>query len=164
MFKMINYCNEEIKFEGCPGCAYANHKFELPCGMVYENERFTLSQDWELPIPGFMVVSPKKCVEMFSELSLEERNEMFLIVDKTIKILRATNICDRFDVVFEEKENRHLHVCIMPRYGWMQELVDDITENIGIIYTYAKENFKNEETYSKIETITSILRKSFNGV
>ena len=53
---MINYANKKVEFTGCPGCAYANHKFELPCGMAYENERFTLSQDWELPIEGFMVV------------------------------------------------------------------------------------------------------------
>lgn len=161
MGKLINYCNDEIEYKGCPGCAYANHEFELPCGMVYENERFTLSQDWELPIQGFMIVSPKKCIEKFSELGLDERNEMFLLVDKTIKILRDANICDRFDVIFEEKENRHLHVWIMPRHKWMEELVDDIIENIGIIFAYAKENFRDEETYSKIKEITSILKKDF---
>ena len=36
---MKNYKNEEIVFNGCPGCAYANHEFTLPCGMAYENER-----------------------------------------------------------------------------------------------------------------------------
>ena len=53
---MINYANEIVKFEGCPGCAYAKHEFVLPCGMAYEDELFTLSQDWELPIEGFMVL------------------------------------------------------------------------------------------------------------
>ncbi len=72
MGKIISYCNEEINYSGCPGCAYANHEFELPCGMVYENERFTISQDWELPIQGFMIVSPKKCIEKFSELSQDD--------------------------------------------------------------------------------------------
>lgn len=37
MNKMINYCNEKINFNGCPACAYANHEFDLPCGMAYEN-------------------------------------------------------------------------------------------------------------------------------
>jgi len=59
----MNYQNEEIKFNGCPACAYARHEFSLPCGMAYENDKFTLSQDWELPIQGFLVVSPKKCIE-----------------------------------------------------------------------------------------------------
>ena len=44
---MKNYANEMITFNGCPGCAYANHEFSLPCGMAYENDKWTLSQDWE---------------------------------------------------------------------------------------------------------------------
>lgn len=158
---MINYANEKIEFNGCPGCAYANHEFFLPCGMVYENDRFTLSQDWELPIKGFMIVSPKRCIEKFSELTVDERNEMFFLVDKTIKILRENNICDRFDVIFEEKENRHLHVWIMPRHKWMTELVDDIIDNVGVILKYAKDNFRNEETYKAIEDITNVLKNEF---
>lgn len=161
MGKMISYCNTELNFEGCPACAFARHEFELPCGMVFENDRFTISQDWELPIQGFMVVSPKKCIEKFSELSQEERNEMFSLVDKTIKILRQEKVCDRFDVIFEEKEKRHLHVWVMPRHEWMNNLVSSITLNIGAIFNYAKENLKNEENYAKIDEICKKLKKSF---
>ena len=124
---MINYALEEIKFDGCPGCSYARGEFSLPGGMAYENERFTLSQDWELPIVGFFVVSPKRCVECFSDLTSDEQHEMFDIVDKTINVLRENNICDRFNVVFEEKEKRHLHVWIMPRHKWMKDNVGGIT-------------------------------------
>ena len=158
---MISYANENIKFEGCPACAYAKHKFSLPCGMAFENERFTLSQDWELPIQGFFVVSPIKCVEKFEELETKERIEMFDIVDKTIKILRKNNICDRFDVIFEEKENRHLHVWIMPRYQWMNELVEGITPNIGQIYDYAVSTMKTEENNKKISEITNLVKTYF---
>lgn len=158
---MINYANEEVKYTGCPGCAYAKHEFVLPCGMAYENEKFTLSQDWELPIEGFMIVSPKRCVEKLSDLTREERIEMFDITDKTIKILRENNICDRFEVIFEEKENRHLHVWIMPRHKWMAELVGDIIDNIGTILEYAKSNFRNEETYQRIKEITNIVKDNW---
>ena len=135
---MISYANEEIKFDGCPACAYSNHEFSLPCGMAYENDKFTLSQDWELPIQGFFVVSPKKCIEKFEELDADEKVEMFDIVDRTIKILRENNVCDRFDVIFEEKEDRHFHVWIMPRHKWMSDLVGDIIDNVGQVFEYAK--------------------------
>ena len=158
---MISYANENIEFNGCPACAYANHEFSLPCGMAYENERFTLSQDWELPIQGFFVVSPKKCVEKFEELSKDERDEMFDIVDKTIKILRKNNVCDRFDIVFEEKENRHFHVWIMPRHEWMSELVGDIIDNVGEIFEYAKNNFRALENYERIKEISNIVKNAF---
>ena len=31
---MVNYENKEIKFNGCPGCAFGKHEFDLPCGFV----------------------------------------------------------------------------------------------------------------------------------
>ena len=158
---MRNYANEEINFIGCPGCAYAKHEFELPCGMAYENDNFTLSQDWELPIEGFFIVSPKRHIEKLSELTDSERNEMFDIVNKTIKILRDNNICDRFEIIFEEKENRHLHVWIMPRHEWMIKLVDDIIDNIGTILEYAKNNFRNEDVYERINSITKLIKTYF---
>lgn len=158
---MINYANEEVVFTGCPGCAYANHKFVLPCGMSYENDKFTLSQDWELPIQGFFVVSPKKCIEKFEQLDDDEKIEIFKIVDKTIKILRDNNVCDRFDVIFEEKENRHFHIWIMPRYKWMSDLVGDIIDNIGIVFEYAKNNMRTDENYAKIKEIANLVKKNF---
>jgi len=129
--------------------------------MAYENDKFTLSQDWELPIQGFLVVSPKKCIEKFEELSLEEKIEVFDIVDKTIKILRKNNICDRFDVIFEEKENRHFHVWIMPRHAWMNDLVGDIIDNIGQVFEYAKKNMRTKENYEKIKEITNLVKEEF---
>ena len=84
MNKMMNYCNQEFEFNDCPACAYAKHEFSLPCGMAYEDFNYTLSQDWKLPIPGFLVVSPKRHVEKFGELSDNERIEIFNIVNKTI--------------------------------------------------------------------------------
>lgn len=157
---MINYANEKVIFDGCPGCAYAKHEFELPCGMAYEDDLFTLSQDWELPIEGFMVISPKRCVENFNELTEEERIKIFSIVNDTINILKNHNICDRFDVIFEEKPNRHFHIWIMPRHKWMENLVGDITDHIGKIFEYAKENFRNQETYENINQITKIIQEN----
>ena len=160
---MISYNNKEIIFKGCPGCAYGKHEFNLECGMAYENERFTLSQDWELPIQGFFIVSPKRHIEKLCELTKDERNEMFEIVDKTVKILRDNKICERFDYIFEERPNRHLHVWILPRYNWMNKIANDIIDNIGIIFEYAKTNFRNDENYEEIKRISDIIKNNFNN-
>ena len=157
---MINYANEEIYFDGCPACAYGKHEFELPCGMAYEDDVFTLSQDWELPIDGLYIVSPKRHIEKLSGLYDEERNEMFSIVDKTIRILRENNVCNRFEVIFEERENRHFHVLIMPIHSWMIELVGDKFINLETIFNYAKNNFRNKKVYDRINTVTNIIRNN----
>lgn len=149
MGKMQLYDNKEIEWKECPGCEFANHSFNISCGIAYENDTFTLSQDWELPIPGFMILSPKKHIVSLSEFSDEERNEMFTIVNKVINILKKSNTCDKFNVIFEEK--RHFHIWIMPIYEWMLECTDDIIDNLGKIQDYAKMNYKNKDVFDKIK-------------
>ena len=158
---MINYANEEVNLNGCLACAYVKNEFILPCGMAYQNDRFTLSQDWELPIQGFFVVSPTRHIENFEELSKKERIEIFEIVNKTIKILKSNNICDRFNVIFEEKQNVHFHVWIMPRHKWMNDLVGNISNNIGKIFEYAKTNLNTPDNLKKINEITQIIKEKF---
>ena len=159
---MISYANEEIDFKGCPGCAYARHEFDLPCGIAYENKRFILTQDWELPIPGFLIISPKKHAEKLEELSLDEKNEMFKIADRTIKVLRKNNICERFNLVLEEKDGKHIHLWVMPRHDWMFTLCDGIINDIGKIREYAINNLRNEHIYKKINNITILVNNEFN--
>ena len=159
---MLNYKNETIKFTWCPWCAYAKHEFNLPCGMIYENNNFTLSQDRELPIVGFFVISPKKHIENLNELSTQERNEMFWIINNVIKISKENNICDNYNVVFEEKEKRHFHVWIMPRHERMYKICKSITCNMGTIFDHAKNNFRDENTYNKIDKSVEIIRKQLN--
>ena len=161
---MISYDNKEIMYTGCPGCAYARHEFDLQCGIAYENERFILTQDWELPIPGFFIISPKRHLERVEELSQEEKNEIFNIADKTIKILRKNKICDRFNLILEEKDGKHLHIWIMPRHNWMYNLSDGIINDIGKIREYAKKSLRNEKIYKNIKNITIIVSNEFNKI
>lgn len=160
MGKMQLYDNKEIEWKECPGCEFANHSFNISCGIAYENDTFTLSQDWELPIPGFMILSPKKHIVSLSEFSDEERNEMFTIVNKVINILKKSNTCDKFNVIVEEK--RHFHIWIMPRYEWMLECTDDIIDNLGKIQDYAKMNYKNKDVFDKIKKVSDLIKNNFN--
>ena len=159
---MLNYANEEVRVKGCLGCAFAKHQFKLPCGIAYENEKFIVSQDWELPIVGFFIVSPKKHIEKLEELTAIERNEMFDIVDKIIKILRKNNICERFNVIFEEKKNKHFHTWILPRYEWMYKENNNIIDNIGAIRDYAIKNFKVKEIFEDIRKVTNVVKDEFD--
>ncbi len=159
---MISYNNKEIKYNGCPGCAYANHEFSLDCGMAYEDNNFTVSQDWEFPIKGFFIVSPKRHVDRLADLTDEERNEMFYLVSKVSKILRENNISDNFDFIIKERGRVHLHIWIIPRYQWMADLGEDLMKNLGLIFDYAKKNLRTEENYEEIKRVTEIVRNNIN--
>ena len=159
---MINYANEQVEYSGCPTCAFSKHEFSLPCGMAYEDKNFLLSQDWELPIPGFFVIAPKRHMENFNELTQEERKNIFEIINKTIDILKDAKVCDRFNVIFEEKLNSHFHIWIMPRFKWMEQF-GSISKNIGLIFQFAINNMKTEENLKKINEINQIVNKKLKN-
>lgn len=159
---MINYSGQKIDFSGCPACAYAKQEFLLPCGMAYEIELFTVSQDWELPIQGFIVIAPKRHIENFSQLSQNERTQIFELTNKIINILKEHNVCEKFNVIFEEKENIHFHIWIMPRHKWMED-IGSITKNIGKIFDYAKANLRTEENFKEIKQISDIIKTELNN-
>lgn len=158
---MIDYANNEIIVNGCYGCAYANHEFSLPCGMVYEDDMLTLSQDWELPIIGFMVVCPKRHVEYFSELTQEEINQLFACVHKTQTYLKELNVCDEFDIVICEKKGVHLHIWISPKHKWIKEQFKGGTGYFKEYFDYAKANLKTPSNLKEINEIVKLLRDKF---
>ena len=131
--------------------------------MVYENDKFIVSQDRELPIVGFFVISPKKHIEKLNELSEQERNEMFSIINTVIKIEKDNNICKDFNVIFYEKDKIHFHVRIMPRHERMSKICNNSTQNIGLIFDYAKKNFRTENIYNKINEAVKITREQLRS-
>ena len=73
--------------------------------------------------------------------------------------MKENKICDEFNVIFEEKQKRHFHVWIMPRHERMSKICNNITQNIGLIFDYAKNNFRNENIYNKIDEAVSITKE-----
>ncbi len=74
---------------------------------------------------------------MNSELTDEERNEMFSIANKAVKIMRANHICERFDFIFEEKKDRH--------------------------FDYALLNCKSDENFRRIKSVTEVVKNGYVG-
>lgn len=157
--KTENYAGGVLECSGeCPACAYANHEFSLPCGMVYEDELCTISQDWQIPINGFMIVAPVRHVLLFEELSKEERIHLFEMVNKVTYCLRRLNIAKEFNVIFEEKKGIHLHIWVLPRDGF-KELGINPTKEISKLFDYALNNLKTEENLQKILETSRLLKE-----
>lgn len=163
---MIDYAGNQIKpIKGCLSCAFSDHQFSLPCGTAYEDNDFIINQDWELPIPGFFILASKQHKRALCDFTDAERNKMFDLINRTIKILKQNNICSQYNVIFEEKPKleHHFHVWIMPRHQWMQDLVGDIVDHIGQIFDYAKANMRTPENFQKINHANQILKSALNS-
>lgn len=154
----LDYADNELCCSGeCPACAYTNHEFSLPCGMAYEDDICTVSQDWQLPINGMIIVAPKRHVEVFEEMDKEERVHLFEIVNDVVSILWDNSIAKDFNVLFEEKDGIHFHIWILPRDGWKEKGIDP-TKDIRKLMEHSKAEFKNEENYEEILKTTQLLK------
>ncbi len=163
MIEIIDYAGNILKSEdNCPSCGYSKHQFELPCGRAYEDDICIVSQDWELPINGMIIVSPRRHICFLEEMTQEERVHIFEIVNKVISILKNNKIAEYFNVIFEEKENVHFHIWILPRDGW-KELNIHPTKEIGKLQKYALSNLRTKENLDKILKTNQILNSALSN-
>lgn len=155
MKKVKNIFGEEIIFE-CMGCDIANHKL-IPSGeYVYEDDFINISADPEIPITGFMVLGVNKHIKSMNDMTRFERNNIIKLLNKTIKVIKKTNIAQEVLIIQEEKAS-HFHIWIVPVHDWMEAFGKSVT-NIKEIINYSKKNFNEEK---KIELLKAIEKIKF---
>ena len=60
-------------------------------------------------------------------------------------------VCSQYDVVWEEKDNNHFHVWLMPRHKYLLEAIGaNIIKKVGDLFEYAKTNLRTQENMSAI--------------
>ena len=152
----------EQELNGCMGCEIAKGNLKPFGGMLYKDNQFTITQDVELPINGFIIISTVRHIEKFTELTDDERINLTNLINKTLNILRTNNVAEEFNIILEEKHNYHFHVWLMPRHKWMLEKFGKVLKNIKPIQEYALENMRTKENLEQIEQTCKILKRELN--
>lgn len=142
----------------CMGC-FVNKKL---LDLAYETKHFVVAQDCELPIKGFIIITSKRHIYSINEMTSEEKTELVLLIDKILKALKELNVCERYNVIWEEKEGNHFHVWLMPRHKWMVEKFGNPTRNITKIFEYAKQNLRSKENINEIDNCIKLLKQKLN--
>ncbi len=60
-------------------------KILFPDETILETKLFNVGQDWEVPIPGFFIVAPRRKVRSLSDFTDEEAVQFVIIVRKIRK-------------------------------------------------------------------------------
>ena len=148
MVKVESFEGDE-KETDCIGCDLLKAKAEK----VGETKNFVVRQDYETPIPGFMIISSKKHIKGIEDLSEDERKEFIELLFRVRKAM--TDALGIKYVYIAQKEdsiiNRsHFHIWLFPRYGWMEEYGRKIA-SITHIVDYARKNMKTDENIAKVK-------------
>ena len=154
---------QKYELNGCLGCEIESGNMTPFGGVLYKDEEFTITQDYELPINGFIIISTVRHIEKFTELNDSERLNLTNLINKTLNILRNNNIAEEFNIILEEKQGIHFHIWLMPRHKWMLEKFGKVMKNIKPIQDYALENMKTEENFKEIKNTCEILKRELNN-
>lgn len=144
----------EIKSE-CVGCAIVRGEVKLPGGIIYDGESIILAADPEIPIPGFLIITSKRHIQSFAELTVDERAEIgntIAIAERAIKDLK---IAETVTLVQEER-SKHFHIWIFPDQEWMQEKFGYGLQYLRVINAYARENASDEDVIRVIKVAEEI--------
>lgn len=145
----------------CIGCAMAAKTFIPPGNIIKETQNFILSQDPEVPIKGFLIISSKKHIKSIIELTPEEAKELFELCYSSRSSLAQIDDIIECTLIQEERSN-HFHMWILPRYKWMNDLFSSSLIDIRAIMKYAKENLKTPDNIDDILNTVGILRGILN--
>ena len=111
---------------------------------VIKAKYFSVYQDWEVPIPGFLILSPNRKMRSIMDFTDEESEEFIRLMIKTRRgMYKVLNIKEVY--FFQNEDSEHgFHLWIFPRFDWMDRFGKKI-QSVRPIMEYAKENMINDK-------------------
>ena len=143
----------------CVGCAIATGELPPPGGKIIETEHFILHQDPEVPIKAFLIVASKQHVKSIADLTAEEAQEFFDLVFRARWAMQMIEDIREVTLIQEER-SEHLHLWLLPRYGWMNSWFNNSLTSVRKMLDYMKEHGKNEKALQDILAAVELIKKT----
>lgn len=143
----------------CTGCSVVDGDLIPVGGIIYQSENFSLAQDAEVMLKGFMIIQSKKHVNSILGFSEEECIELTKLLYHTRKALKELGICEEVSIVQEER-SKHFHIWLFPYYDWMKEKFGKGIKYLRDINQYIMENETEKDRENVLETCEK-LKKYF---
>ena len=155
---IINFKGQTKKIT-CLGCARA--KGEISVGDILKSKYFDAHQDYEIPIPGFVIISSKRHIQSVDEFTEAEQQNFIKFLCRLRAALRQALGVKVVYLIQEEDTSHHFHVWVFPRYSWMTKQFGNKIQSVRPIMEYARENLKTASNLKNVETSIQKLKQFF---
>ena len=145
----------------CLGCDRENGLIDL--GNIVKSEYFDAHQDYEIPIPGFVIISSRRHIQSIDEFTDDEQQDFIRFLCRLRSAQRQFLGIEVIYLVQEEDTSHHFHVWMFPRYDWMEEKFGRKIQSVRPIMEYARENMKTEANIQEVEAATQKLKQFFSS-
>jgi diadenosine tetraphosphate (Ap4A) HIT family hydrolase len=115
----------------CLTCDIINSDFVPVGGVIYKDDYIVLHHCVDVNIPGYLILSPLRHVESYSDLNEAEILQIGIIIKLAVTALEKIDGMEKVYIANFGEQTTHFHMHIFPRYKWMlQQCTDDIyTDN-----------------------------------
>jgi len=145
----------------CLGCA--RHNGEITIGDIVKSKYFDIHQDFEIPIPGFIIMSSKRHIQSIDEFTEAEQRDFIKFLCRVRTSLRKVLGVKVVYLIQEEDTSHHFHVWIFPRYDWMTKKFGHKIQSVRPIMEFARENLKTDSNLKKVNNATQKLKHFFEA-
>ncbi len=154
----------QTKKIACLGCAIQKGDVESPGGSIASSKYFDAHQDYEIPIPGFIILVSKRHLQSVDEFSEAEQRDFIKFLCRLRSGLRKALGINVVYIIQEEDTSHHFHIWIFPRYAWMAKEFGHKIQSVRPIMEYARENLKTAGNLKKVETAVQKLKRFFKRI
>lgn len=159
--EIITDINNRTEKIACLGCAIQKGEVESPGGSILSSKYFDAHQDYEIPIPGFIIIASKRHLQSVDEFTEDEQRDFIKFLCRLRKGMRRALKISTVYLIQEEDTSHHFHIWVFPRYGWMKEKFDRKIQSVRPIMEYARENLKTVGNLKKVDNATRKLKQFF---
>ena len=128
---------------------------------IFQTKNFEVNQDWEIPIPGFIIVASLWQIKSVSEFSQEEAVEFIKLVRLARQGLQKVLNVQKVFLYQNEDTKHNFHLWMLPRLPWMKDYPSRV-ESIRLIMNEAKDNNQDRQTQAKIDSTVNKLKEFFS--
>jgi diadenosine tetraphosphate (Ap4A) HIT family hydrolase len=146
----------------CISCALQRGEISSIGGIVAATQHFLVQQDYEVPIPGFMIISSTRHIQSIDELTIAERSDFIELLAKVRCAMREVLQIKTVYLV-QEEDSSHFHLWLFPRYSWMKNREKKI-DSVKPIMRWAQEHLNTPENIRHVELVAHSLRDYMMGV
>lgn len=151
---MVDFLGNRYEYN-CLGCSMGKGEIPAPGGTIYEDETFMLTQDPEIPLDGFLILSCKRHINSLTELSKEERYTLMDLAAFSIEVLKRLDVTQEITIVQEER-SKHFHMWLFPNQPWMLKEFGKGVSYVRDICAYAQENATKEDKEKILDTVEKV--------
>jgi diadenosine tetraphosphate (Ap4A) HIT family hydrolase len=146
----------------CIACSIQRGEVGSFEGIVTQSDHFSLEQDLEVPIPGFLVLVSRRHFYCIDELTEAEQADCMAMLIKARKALREVLGVRHIHLVLEENtKNSHFHLWLVPRYEWVDEKFGNRIDSVKPAMDYAKAEFSDGVSKQNLHKSVEALRSYF---